>query len=259
MPLLTGIRGRVLTHDLQWMCGGESAPGSTILGLDASVGGEVGQFRRMYRPATIEGIDVVMTPCFEIDLENGETLMSAWNQEWLVGTGLTSVWRSPSHMRPGFTRIIQPLDTWRPERTYEAGYLAAALDGEGWLSQTTPTGKNGHKFGMSFVLGFAQRSNEMFSEFTKEVERRGLSYRVCKNGTVNKLAFGKPRRDIIKLIGTVRPRRLLGSIKLELGMVDLRRTVKALRVTKVGDCEVLRVHTSTGAFVLDGFATKWGR
>ncbi len=169
---------------------------------------------------------------------------------------MTTTWLRTDSLRPGSSCLIKALDTWEPDTSYEAGFMSAALDGEGWLSQQTPTGKNRHKHGKGFILGFAQRDNAMLARVKDILTSWGLSfYEKHYRKDLVQLIFGKPRRDVIKMLGMVRPPRLLHNLTLELGMVDLRRKVKVVSVEPVGEQDLIALTTSTKTFLANGYAT----
>ena len=49
--------------------------------------------------------------------------------------------------------VSWPLDTWETDESRDAGYLAAAFDGEGWVSRATGAVSACH------AIGFSQRDN----------------------------------------------------------------------------------------------------
>jgi hypothetical protein len=246
---------KVLTGNLLWVPIETLSPGETIVGFDENVQHPT-QFRRMYRPSVVESTNQVRLPSYKIVLENGDVLVASSEHPWLIRHGLTSVWCTTENLRPGLSCLVKALDVWEPTHDYESGYLAAALDGEGWLSQAAPSGKNKHKHGKGFALGFAQNDNAMLATFCAMLDRRAIPYRLkYYRPNLVQVIFAKPRRTAIRLLGEVRPRRLLEKLDLNIGMVDLRERVKIVDKEPLGERELISIQTSTRTFLANGYAT----
>lgn len=251
---------KVLTGEMLWVPIENLVPGMTLVGFDEDVS-KAQQSRRMYRPSVIERVSAVRLPSYRLHLEGGDEFIASAEHPWLVQTGVTSRWLTTERLQDAASfdrpsKLIKALDTWEPENDYMSGYLAAALDGEGWCSQQIPTGKNRHRAGRGFVLGFSQNDNPMLAQVRAILDDREIPYRVkFYRPNLVQLIFGKPRRDIIRLLGTVRPRRLLGNLDLNLGMVDLRRAIPLLAKECVGEQDLISIQTSTRTFLANGYAT----
>jgi intein/homing endonuclease len=251
---------KVLTGDLLWVPIEEITPGTVLLGFDESASAER-QFRRMYRPSVVEDVSRVHLPSYKLMLEDGTQFIASSDHPWLVSQGYTGKWVTTEHLQAQDTytypsKLIKVLDTWEPLHDYDNGYLAAALDGEGWLSQRPPVGKNGHKHGKGFVLGFAQRENAMLDRVLSILNKHEIAYRIKDyRKDLTQVIFSKPRRDAIRLLGETRPLRLLANLDLELGMVDLRRRIPVISKEFIGDQDLIALRTSTRTFIANGFAT----
>lgn len=251
---------RVLTDDLRWVPIETLEVGDTLVGFDEDVSASVGH-RRMYRPSTVEAVSTVRLPSYRIHLEDGQVFVASSQHPWLVQSGLTSRWVTTERLQAQDThkhpsKLLKVLDTWDTADDYEGGYLAAAFDGEGWLSQKEGKNGDGPTRGKGFQLGFAQKSNAMLAQVLTYLDKRGLTYRFNDPSyPVRQLTLGKPRRDIIKLLGELQPRRLMQNLSPELGMVDLRRPVDVARIEFIGETELIAMQTSTRTFVAEGYAT----
>ena len=162
--------------------------------------------------------------------------------------GSSARWCAAKNLQPKDThsnnsKLLKLLDTWEPLDGYEAGYLAAAFDSEGWLSQCDPKGKaNGHKRGKSMTLGFSQKKNAMWDYMISIMDSWNIPYRYRRT-------LGKPRSNTIKLIGQIQPKRLLENLSCNLGMIDLRNPVDIQSIKKIGDQKLIALRTSTGTFL----------
>jgi len=254
---------RVLTGDLRWIPLADVTEGMVLLGFDEMAEGEV-HHRRMYRPSTVLSVNHVRRQSYKLTLEDGMEFICSEEHPWLVSSGLSGRWlttdrlRDKGHGLPAYSRFIKPLDVWEEDTTGEAGYLAGAFDGEGWLSQNVPTGKNAGKRGETFILGFAQNDNVMLKRVEQLLSSRGLTYRKRerKGKNLKQLVLsGHKRRELIQFLGEVRPRRLIANLKCELGMLDLRRKVLLVKKEFIGEHDLIALQTSTGTFIANGYAT----
>lgn len=258
---------KVLTSDLLWVPIENLKIDDTIIGFDEEVKNKKRRARRMYRPAVVENVEKVQLPSYKIFLENGDTIIASEEHSWLTPWGNTSRWIKTKNLRPLGTRkddygsvLIKALDTWETLTSYEAGYLAGAFDGEGSLSQIpdSRTIYNSHKRGVSFSLSFAQKNNAMLKYMISILDKFNINYtNMYQDNTkrVNEIRLLKPRRDVIKFIGQIRPKRLLDKLNCSLGMVDLRQKIKVIGVEYIGIQELIGLRTSTKTFLADGYAS----
>jgi len=254
---------KVLTGDLRWIPIEDVKESMTLIGFD-EFADEIDHGRRMYRPSIVESISRIVLPSYRLTLENGHTFVCSGEHPWLVSQGCAAKWVLTKNLQPQSnypsrpSKLLKVLDVWVPSFDYESGYLSAAFDGEGWLTQCDPKGlANGHKKGKSLMLGFAQNPNAMFDYVCELLIARSVAFRVKKNKDSNlrQLIVGKPRKDVIRLLGEIRPKRLLHNLNHNMGMVDLRHKVNVVKKEFIGDVELIALRTSTKTFIADGYAT----
>jgi Family of unknown function (DUF6424) len=153
------------------------------------------------------------------------------------------------------SKVLRLVEVWEEDQSRGAGYLAAAFDGEGWLSQVEDE-QRGRGFGTSVRLGFAQRSNAMLEEVERLLKERGVAYSLrCASDNCNRVMI-RGRAEIMRLLGSVRPQRLMADFRPSM-LGTMQRVGVATLVEKkfVGMQEVVAITTSTGTFVAEGLAS----
>jgi hypothetical protein len=146
---------RVLTSDLRWVMAGDVGVGDTLTAFDE----HSTHYGRYWRTATVTAAAPVMRPCYAVHLQDGTTLIASGDHPWLVNKSSHYVWIRTDQLRGGYrpSRVLKLIEPWNdPVHSWDAGYLAAAFDGEGWIGNGGPSrcGHMGH-------LGFSQRDNAM--------------------------------------------------------------------------------------------------
>ena len=147
------------------------------------------------------------------------------------------------------------LDAWQRPDTWDAGYIAAALDGEGCYV-------NGGKK-KAVYLSFAQRPNAMLSEFHRATGGGLFEYGKPISGNSRYAGRSDVREvritgkaEVMRTLGTYRPARLLAKFSFEdLGEMRAIERPDVLSVTPIGMREVVAIETSTGTLVAEGYAT----
>jgi hypothetical protein len=240
---------RILTADLRWVEAGDIPEGEALLGFD-----ENGPNRK-WRRSVVTRTQRVVKPCYDLSFSDGTTVRCSADHQWLR-SGKASygrdriTWIRTDQMRVGTVRgtmILKPLDPWPFERTYMAGYLAAALDGEGSFRQRRHV-YAGKVNRTETELVFAQRDNENGFIF-------GVKSRRGTNGDVINLGIYH-RADIIRFMGSIRPVRLLEKFQPDLlGRIPLKQRVMLVDRVDVGEQEVVALTTTTGTFLAEGLAS----
>jgi len=159
------------------------------------------------------------------------------------------------HSKDVRSKVLRLVEVWEEDHSRGAGYLAAAFDGEGWLSQVEDEERGGG-FGTSVRLGFAQRSNAMLEEVEKLLKEREVAYSLrCASDNCNRIMI-RGRAEIMRLLGSVRPQRLLADFQPStLGTMQRIGVATVVEKKFVGMQPVVAITTSTGTFVAEGLAS----
>lgn len=257
---------RVLTADLRWMPASDLKIGQELLAFHEEIpvkigNGEPAQFRK-YRKATVESISALKRPCRRLTMEDGTMLVSSVGHQWLTigGEGHNRRFLETEKLQAKdvyavrASNIVKLLETWDEDRSWEAGYLAAAFDGEGHISQ----GKRDNCQSTHMSVGFAQRPNEMEREVDSSLQKLGFGYYKGKLGEdkCHKYNIKGGRSEILRFLGTVRPKRLLARFDAEqVGTINSVDDVAVLKNEDIGEQPVIGLTTTTGTLIVEGFAS----
>ena len=246
---------KVLTKEFLYKKASELQIDEEIIAFDENPQGNSND--RDYRIAKVEGSNRITRPCYKLTFEDGSEITCSKEHRWLVG-GSSNKWVQTENLiakgerkDESCSHVIKPLKYWDEERTYEAGYLAAALDGEGHLTQS----KDNKSESYNTVFGFAQKDNDMLKEFISYVNMYKFDFRIHqKQCGANCLAMSK-RSEVIRFLGQIRPKRLISKLDIEkLGRM-VGEKVALVKKEYIGEQEVIALGTSTGTFIAEGFAS----
>lgn len=257
----------VLTDDLQWVPVGSLETGDDLLAFDEDV--EPGRLQRCWKASQVTATERIKRPCYRVLLADGAEFICSAEHLWLTANSNGPMrWMKTSELRGQHKwskslrymphRLLRLTDTWIAEHSYDAGYLAAALDGEGSLMQVERNADNDHR-GWSSRLSFAQRDNAMAAEVRRCLRRFGFEWNESPmRQTADCLQFwingGMP--DLLRLLGMIRPKRLLEKFDLaRLGSLIPKDKVYVEAVEYLGEREVVALGTTTKTLVANGFAS----
>jgi ATP-dependent DNA helicase DinG len=256
---------KILTADLRYIPAKDITEGMHLLAFEEE---RVGN-RRHFCDSVVESVQDIERPCYEIELEDGTTVTCSDEHRWLVGHRMEIKWMTTEQLcstagkRLG-SKIIRIADVWEIDTSYEAGYLAAAFDGEGHLSQKKVTNLAG---GHSNHLAFAQSPNAMLDRVRGYLTALGFDYRAQLHTRSDEghkdmfaLYFGN-RKDMLRFLGQVRPARLLEKFNPDLvGTIpavsgDSANGNRVIRKTFVGTKTVRAIRTSSRTYIAEGLAS----
>lgn len=244
---------RVLTADLRYVPIGDVREGDDLVGFDEE---RVGH-RRRFRTATVMSSERIMRPSYRLTFEDGTSLVSSEDHRWLVRKGGEVKWVTTKNLssgagsRPG-SAIVRLFDTWETGSSRQHGYLAAAFDGEGHLSQIRSSQLSG---GYQNQLSFAQKPNPMLASVESSLSSLGFKSKTYTHSDVCRVSI-LGRANIVRFLGEVRPDRLLPKFTPDmLGTIPVQDRSRIVAKEFLGEVEVVAVKTSTGTFVAEGLAS----
>ena len=166
-----------------------------------------------------------------------------------VNEGGTYQWRPTSGLRVG-TRIPKLLDEWETESSYSAGYLAGIYDGEGCYYTRKTTG------GYAAQLSFSQKEGMVLAQTLSmlgEMDIIGLSHQ-ADGRDVTSVRLQGGTREIVKMLGTVRPVRLLGKFKPEhIGSLNTKENPSVVSIEPLGVMDIVRIDIDAKTMIVEGF------
>ncbi len=258
---------RILTADLRWVRAGDLVPGDKLLGFDEesrpSLQESAKRVGRFFVPSLVETADIIKRPCYELEFDDGTVVCCSSGHRWLVSKGGVvgcHTWAQTSNLVPGASKVIKPLSVWDAEdSSYETGYLAAAYDGEGTLHQSrTSAGL------FRTSLEFTQAANAMLLEVERCLKVLGFEHKSYvypnrrRDGQArqdsHRLVIAK-NSDCLRLLGSVRPVRLLENLDLgRLARIN-GDVVKLVRKDFIGEQDVVYLNTTSRTYFAEGLAS----
>lgn len=238
---------KVLREDLRWVPMSDLKVGDKVVSFDEEKRGGRNNCRA-FRTGTVLSTGRKILPSMKITLENGKVLHCTPNHKWLVQRtpGQTNAWWEAQQLRPG-DRLMRVMDEWEDDNSYEAGYLAAAFDGEGSLVSH-------HREG--WRLDFAQRDNAMRRQVQEYLTLKGFSYwDAGREGSCKNLGMAH-KQTVCKFLGSIRPVRLLGKVNIDnLGRMTGLEYVPVVSVEYEPDQEMVTLSIDAKTYLAEGYAS----
>jgi hypothetical protein len=161
---------RVLSDDLRWLPVESLQPGEAVLGFDEAP--SVGGAKRLYRRSIVEATTFLDLPCYDLEFEDGTRVRCSEDHVWLVNSEGNLLWMRTDALAVNSaraSRIAKPFPAlWDQDMSRDAGYLAAAFDGEGWI--------DGGLTRAIHKAGFAQEANEELDHVTDALVDRDFPF-----------------------------------------------------------------------------------
>lgn len=245
-----GPKTKILTSDLRHVDADTVKVGDSLMGFDENVPPTK---KRRWKEAIVEKVTKVKKPSYKITLDDGTEVICSSDHQWLTETGGTrKQWRTVEEIKDNWS-LFRITDVWEDDNTYGGGYLAAAFDGEGCLI----TNNRG-----TLAMNLAQKDNGLLTTVKQELDQRNIRY-----GEYQSLSEDSPgydvrtiavtrKKDILKLLGSTRPKRLLPKFHMD-NMVGFSAFAhpKIIKKEFLGETEVIAIQTSTRTYIAEGLAS----
>ena len=253
---------RILTSDLRWVRADSIKVGDKLIGFDENPPKRYGQ--RKFNETLVEDVGAIERPCYEVTLNDGTKVTCSEEHQWLVFTaGSRTVWKQTKDL-VSTDRIYKVCDVWEDlPQDYRLGYLSSSFDGEGCLTQVN---------GKIQQITFAQRDNAMLKQVKEYLTDFGFDFnadyfdkRKLDKGQdpVYKLFIKGGKRELLRFLGSVRPKRLLdnfdpnqlGTLRCSNGDLgsDIHPRVESIKY--VGTKKVIPIRTTSHTYVAEGLAS----
>lgn len=260
---------RVLTADLRWIPIRDVRRGDRLVAIDEH---SVGRPRKL-QTATVERLGYRVRACRRIRTSSGREIIASLEHPWLTRNkarfrlsggkhGGAWQWVQTEDLRVG-DALCKLAEPWETDQSWEAGWIAGFLDGEGCLNRRYAMISLTQKPGPTF-----DRARDFLSRrgFHKPYNRKTGGY--AGSGTVN-TSWVCGVIDCMSLIGTIRPQRFFDESieKLWEGKELRRRYAKTISpngfepsdaivsIEDVSAQAVVSMQTSTHTFVAEGYFT----
>lgn len=243
---------RSLTADLRWVALGDLRVGDRLIGFDEHPTPN----GRYFREAVVEGIRIVPRPVYEVELETGQTLRATGDHQWL--TQRHWAWKTteqlllPQGRREG-TKLPLLFDPWEDDTSWEAGWLAGLLDGEGTIGRYAHVAF-GQRPGavLDRALAILDQREKVYGTQHVPVAHHGLG-----RGDTVKVNINGGMKASLRMLGMIRPVRLIENLAIgDLGRLEHRPEDQAHAVVGrrfIGVEEIAMVQTSARTLIVEGY------
>lgn len=248
---------KVLRSNLQWDKVENIKAGDKLLSFEAEIP-QGGKFR-WYNEATVLHNNPVERPCVEITTSDGDEIVCTKDHPFLVQRGSIWSWRSADKLLHfnGNNEIQTILPTWDSMSSYDAGYIAAFLDGEGCLTQIRKTDRPYNNFGLQ--ISFSQKDVLIIDKFTGILKRNGYKFSVSqydKNHPHQKrIEILGGRAEKLRLLGQTSPAKLSRLELSKLGRIFKHADKKIINIRDIGNHTVMGLGTTTQTYISNGFCS----
>ena len=262
---------RLLTEDLRWVRADIIQAGDRLIGFSEELKNAV------FEPALVVSIKKVREPAYRIFMKNGDVLTSSHSHQWVASRpsdGHIGWFRTEQFMnryqttRKGHFTLRKFVEPWEEDRSFEAGWLAGFLDGEGALSgdhlavSQTLSGDN--------EIAAQEMERNLYSRVkgnvNRQVRSKGGSWKDALVLRVVNLS------DIMTVLGQVRPERLLAkwSKFLYEGNASRSKSRKYMKrgrspfqkkdikqeidhIEYIGETDVYSIETTSHTLIVEGY------
>lgn len=235
-----GVGTKVLKSDMTWVPVETLLPGDQLMGFDEEGHGGSG---RKWRSSFVVANEKKILDSYRINTDQGSVVASSAHR-WLTREDKKiTKWERTDELKVG-SSILWFTKPWETETSYEAGWLAGMLDGEGFFDDWTV----GVAQNEGLLLDSLRHSLKSFDFDFKEYE----TDHKCKQ---LKVRGGLP--EVARIMGSIRPLRLSEKFK---NIWDGKRIygkrsskAKVVSIEFLGQQEVWAIETTTKTLIAEGF------
>lgn len=251
---------RVLTPNLEWVKSSSLSEGDELMAFDEEPYNGNGKTRR-WRKTKVTKCPEIMRPCYKVYLDDGTEFIASEKHGWLTHGENVNRWKrteeliTKHHREDRPSKILKLSDVWEHDKSWESGYLAAAFDGEGYLSQFP---RKDHVGSHAMSLGFAQKDNAMQDTTLNILKKYGFEVGVSEpnHGETKQFYIKGGKPEVMRFLGTFRPQRLLEKFNGEVvGEMQRIKDVAVIGVEHIGMQPVIGLETEAKTYVAEGFAS----
>lgn len=256
----TPVETPVLRADLSWVPASSLRPGDKVVSFEEQPSKP--RVSRKFLTGTVRANAMQTLPCMEIHFADGSQSLRATPQhQWLVRRrGQNAVFWKRTDELDEQDELGQIFPVWDKDNSWDGGYVAGALDGEGSLSVVHSRGA-----AAAYSMSLPQLVGKHLLEKVEEVwEQAGIKFnRVIEdNGRAARLRVDR-KESLVRTLGMYRPMRLLEKFSPDnLGHV---RAYQWRAVTSVKSClpeSMACIATDVKTYIAAGYGAHnteiWG-
>ena len=259
---------RVLMANLSWRLLGDVRVGDHVFALgenpEESGTGVSGHSARRWQIATVTATHRRVAACIEVRTLYG-TLIGTPDHKVLTSypkaKGGAKRWMALSRLACGAERAAHIMSigaVWDSPQTYDVGWLAGFLDGEGHV-----LGSKSVRVRRAGRVGFAQNVGPVLERARTAIESLGfktlaadkIRSKPYPNSTCRRIDIAGGFIESIRFLGVVRPVRLLADFRRIVDRVSSRSLLRSRVLEKIkldGEREVVDITTTAGTFIAEG-------
>lgn len=242
----------ILCADMTWRQASALRVGDEIVAFDEESPTRRG---RLFRKATVTANAVEQDQLVEVATEGGVVRCNS-QHPWLArhaGDHPKWEWIKTSDLLVG-DEVLRSLDPWSVDESWDAGWLAGIFDGEGCLCLN----KNGG-VQLSVTQRLSDTSDRIALTLEKHLGHEVLAFHTRVRSDWSEIVhfIVSTRADVLTLLGTVRPPRLLHRAEGVWNGKPIggkNRVVRITAIDNVGRGDIAALSTSTGTYIAAGFA-----
>jgi len=241
---------KVLLNNLKWVNVETLKVGDKLVSFDEHTNKKA---YRSYKTGTITNVQHLITTALEITLESGKIVTVTPEHKFLVKQGNRHdiIWKRADALNTEH-KLMKVLTPWEEDKSWDAAYLAAALDGEGSLSVNPQS--------LGYSMRFSQKNNEMYAQVVKSAKNLEIDVHSVRNGggtnqDVLALDF-YDKRHIVTALGKVQPRRLMAKFNPDkLGRMTAENWDAIISIKEVEDVQIASITVDCKTYLSDGYCS----
>ncbi len=240
---------KVLKADFTWESLGNIRQGDMLITFD----GELNRYGNgtTYKTGVVYNIGRKVEECYKVVTTSGTFICTA-HHLWVVSSGRYGrTWETTYNLMktvPQYKRTLTKIcNMWYNDNSYDTGYIAGILDGEGSVG-IGPGLKINYSQLPGAVLNNSQRIlDNMGYKFYNNIDKRTGVVRPTISGIIK----------VMELLGRTGPKRLIPKAVAILDGLKLQALEHPLieSIEAAGKREVVTIETSSGTLIAEGFLT----
>jgi DNA polymerase I-like protein with 3'-5' exonuclease and polymerase domains len=221
--------------------------GDSLIGIDEE--GSDGQFRHLRIGKVLSKKEVIL-PSYKLSLKDGRSITTSAFHPWLksIKINLKSKGKVTRRNEWIYTKDLKTNDfiksfsgTWQQSDTWEAGYLAGVLDGEGCL------------YHRSYIV-IVQNENELLHKTTSCLDNLGIRWTIDRHSNGKAYVVKIQEVDnVAKLLSLTRPPRLMSTYNID--GARLQGEVQIESIEYIGERALISIETTIHTYVANGVIT----
>jgi hypothetical protein len=253
---------RILTADLRWVRCGQLKVGERILAFNENPGVHR-QTQRRFEVATILRSEPEIEECVRVTLADGRSIICTADHPWLAQPQTKSdskrQWVEARHLanrtrgriagRPPWY-VLQQFEPWEDDRSYEAGWLAGILDGEGSVGY--------HECVRACVTQacgpVAEQIASRFLQLGIKATTRLRQPNSRHHKPLVSIDIAGGTAQVLSALGRLRPSRLLEQYQCDIHRVAIQaKPVIVKSVEPIGPRPIQSITTTSKTYIGEGF------